>query len=79
MATPEENREEEDQAIDRERAAFERHQKALTAVTRQFYPIGNGVPTRESLDEADAAEEEWEAARAVVERISAEIRSGKRR
>ncbi len=79
MATPEEHRKEEKEAIERERIAFERRQKSLFAVMRQFYPAGNGVPTRESLNEAEGAEREWQDARAVMDRISAEIRSGKRR
>jgi hypothetical protein len=79
MSTPEEQRAEERQAIDRERRAFERRSNALDKVTRQFYPHGNGAPAQVDMDELDAADAEWKAATAEMDRISEEIRTGKRR
>jgi hypothetical protein len=48
-------------------------------VQRQFLPIGNGQPTLESMEELEAAENEWRAAEADMDRITDEIRTGKRR
>ncbi len=70
---------EEDAAIEQERLAFERFQKANNTVTSQFLPFGNGQPSIESMDESEAAEKEWRLAKANVERIASEIRSGQRR
>ncbi|MBX7136328.1 MAG: hypothetical protein K1X67_26970 [Fimbriimonadaceae bacterium] len=67
---------EEDAAIERERIAFERFQKAIGAVNRQFFPYGNGQPRIESLDESEAAEKEWRLAKENVERLVNRIRSG---
>lgn len=79
MATPEEQRKEELESIERERNAFERRQAAWLAVHRQFIPLGSGRPTNSSMEEFEAAEKEWRDACAVMERIAQEIRSGKRR
>jgi hypothetical protein len=79
MATPEEQRREEEEAIEQERTAFHRRQKAFLAVHRQFLPFGNGVPSVDSLNEMDEAEAEWRRAVAVCDRIRDEIRSGRRR
>jgi hypothetical protein len=79
MGTPEEQRAEERAALDRERRAFERRQAAFLAVTKQFYPKGDGLPATHDLDELDAANAEWEAAKAEVDRITDEVRTGKRR
>ena len=79
MPTPEQFRAEEDQSIERERAAFDRRQKAFLAVHRQFAPFGNGVISSGTMDELDAAEKEWREATAAMDRIAAEIRSGTRR
>jgi len=77
--TAEEKRREELEAIEQERRAFERRHKAFIAVHRQFYPLGNGSPTTESLRELDAAEDEWQAAKERIDQIVHEIRSGQRR
>ncbi|CAE6803262.1 hypothetical protein R75461_05291 [Paraburkholderia nemoris] len=79
MSTAEEQRAEEQQAIARERQTFDRRQKAFINVTRQFAPHGNGSPSQDDLDELDAADAEWQAATAEMDRISEEIRTGKRR
>lgn len=79
MTTPEAQREEELAALARERNAFDRRQKACFAVQRQFLPSGNGMPSTDSMDELDAAEQEWRAATAEIDRITQEILSGKRR
>jgi hypothetical protein len=64
MFTLQEQREEERQAIARERRAWERRRRAFSA---------------NDMDELDAAEAEWLAATAELDRISEEIRTGKRR
>ena len=79
MVTPEEQRAEERAALDLERRAFERRQAAFLAVTRQFYPLGNGLPAKGDLYDLDAANAEWETAKAEIDRITDEIRTGKRR
>ncbi|WP_226212105.1 hypothetical protein [Burkholderia vietnamiensis] len=79
MATPEEQRAEEKQAIEDERKAFERRQRAYLTVTVQFTPRGSGVPRDDDLKELAEADADWKAKNAVMERIGAEIRSGKRR
>jgi hypothetical protein len=70
--------EEEDQSIERERAAFERRQEAFFAVNRQFQSIGDGVVSNDSIAEWDAAEKEWWEAVAVMDAIAADIQSGRR-
>ncbi|MDN7494671.1 hypothetical protein QZM89_05705 [Burkholderia gladioli] len=77
--TPEEQRAEEQAALERERRAFERRQKAFISVTRQFLPHGSGNPSADDLNELDAADAEWRAADAEMQRIGEEIRTGKRR
>lgn len=79
MGTPNEQRKEEQVALDNERKAFERRQKAFLAVHRQFYPIGNGSPATGDLNELDAADKSWLDAKAVVEKMVQEIRSGIRK
>ncbi len=79
MATQEEQRKEETEAIENERAAFERRRDAIIKVQRHFYPVGNGMPTTADMDELEAADKDWKSAQAVVERIVDEIRTGKRR
>jgi hypothetical protein len=79
MATIQEQRAEEQQAIERERRTFDRRQEAFIKVTGQFTPHGNGAPAQADMDELEAADAEWRAANAEVERITDEIRTGKRR
>ena len=79
MSTPEEQRREEAASIQRASLGFERFQKAFLNVNHQLLPNGNGQPTQESLDELDEAEAEWRGGKAEMSRITAEIRSGKRR
>ena len=62
----------------RQDEAWERRQKAFIAVHAQFLPHGNGQPTMENLDEFDAADAEWKAAKAEADRIVQEIREGRR-
>lgn len=59
--------------------AVERKQAAFSNLNRQWLPHGNGMPTEESLAEADAAEAEFRSAQVDFDRIAAEIRAGKRR
>ena len=79
MGTPEENRQEENATIERADAAFKRHQHAFLKVHAQLCPIGNGSPTENSMKALDEAEAEWKAAAADMDRITQEIRSGKRK
>jgi len=77
--TAEQGRDEEARAIERMEQAHRRSQSAHVALLKEFIPRGNGVLSEETLDEHDAAEAEVRAARADMDRIAAEIRSGKRR
>ncbi|HEM7873901.1 TPA: hypothetical protein U2L31_000214 [Burkholderia contaminans] len=77
--TPEEQRAEEQAALERERQVFERRQKAFINVTKQFLPHGTGNPSTDDLNELDAADAEWREADAEMRRIGEEIRTGKRR
>ena len=79
MVTPEEQRARERAVLGRERRAFERRQAAFLAVTKQFYPLGNGLPAMGDLDDLDAVNAEWEVAKAEIDRITDEIRTAKRR
>jgi hypothetical protein len=72
-------RDEESRVLERVEQAFRRQQKAIFAISHQMIPFGNGVLTQDSLDELDAAKVEYKAARADMDRIVDEIRSGKRR
>lgn len=77
--TPEEQRAEEQATIDLELAAFERRQQAFIKVVQQFAPRGNGTPAKADMDELDAADANWRAGTTEMDRISDEIRTGKRR
>ncbi|MGF7192425.1 hypothetical protein JOE11_005503 [Robbsia andropogonis] len=79
MTSVEEQRAEERAAIDNERRAFERRQRAFIKVHQQFAPQGNGAPADADLEELDAADADHRAAVAEMDRISEEIRAGKRR
>ena len=59
--------------------AWDRRQEAIFAMSRQFYPHGNGQPTMESISDFDAADAEWQATQREANRIVMEIRSGLRR
>lgn len=69
---------EEHQALVRMEEAFQRQQEAFFGLNRQWLPHGNGLPTEASISEVDAAQAEFRAAQAEVDRITAEIRAGKR-
>ena len=71
-------RNEEHRAMVRWEEAFQRKQDAYFGLNRQWLPHGNGLPTEESISEVDAAEKEFRAAQAEVDRITQEIRTGKR-
>ncbi len=71
-------RNEEHDALLRLNQAFHRRQEAMLGMNEQWLPRGSGVPTQDSLDEFDAAEEEFRAAQAECDRITSEIRAGKR-
>jgi len=71
-------RNEEHDALLRLDQAFHRRQEAMLRMNEQWLPRGSGVPTEDSLDEFDAAEEEFRAAQAECDRIASEIRTGKR-
>jgi transcriptional regulator with XRE-family HTH domain len=71
-------RNEEHRALVRLEEAFHRKQEAYFGLNAQWLPHGNGLPTEESISEVDAAQEEFRAAQAEVDRITQEIRAGKR-
>lgn len=77
--TPEQQRDEEDLVIERVGKAHQREQDAIFAVMHQMIPHGNGVLSQASFDELDAAKAEFKAARADMDRIVEEIRTGTRR
>ncbi len=58
--------------------AFHRQQEAFFKLNGQGLPHGDGVLTEESMSEAEAAEKEFRAAKAEVDRITQEILAGKR-
>ncbi len=72
------NRNEEHEALLRLDQAFHRLQEAMLKMNEQWLPRGSGVPTKDSLDEFDDAEEEFRSAKAESDRIAKEIRAGKR-
>jgi transcriptional regulator with XRE-family HTH domain len=69
---------EQHRAVVRLEEAFQRRQEAYFGLNRQWLPHGNGLPTEASISEADAAQAEFRAAEAEVNRITAEIRASKR-
>ena len=69
---------EEHRALVRLEDAFQRKQEAYFRLNEQWLPHGNGLPADESIAEMDAAEEEFRAAQAEVDRITREIRAGRR-
>jgi len=71
-------RNEEHLALLRLEEAFHRQQEAYFNLNEQLLPIGNGLPKNESTSEMGAAQEEFRAAQAEVDRIAQEIRAGKR-
>ena len=71
-------RNEEHRALVRSEEAFQRKQEAFFRLNEQWLPHGNGLPTADSISEAEAAEEEFRAAQAEVDRITKEIRAGMR-
>jgi len=71
-------RNEELRALVRLEEAFQHKQQAYFRLNGQWLPQGNGLPTDESIAEVDVAEGEFRAAQAEVDRITQEIRAGKR-
>lgn len=71
-------RNEEHDALLRLDQAFHRRQDAMLRMNEQWLPRGSGVPTKDSLDEFDAADEEFRATQAECDRIAKDIRAGKR-
>ncbi len=71
-------RNEEHDAMVRWEEAFQRRQDAHFGLNRQWLPHGSGLPTEQSISEVEAAEEEFRATQAEVDRITREIRAGKR-
>ena len=69
---------EELRALLRVQEAFERKQRALFAMNGDALPYGAGVISDEKIDEVDAAEAEFQAAKREVDRITQEIREGRR-
>jgi len=71
-------RNEEHRALLRLDQAFHRRQEAMLGMNKQWLPRGSGLPTKDSLDEFDAADEEFRAAQAECDRVTKDIRAGKR-
>lgn len=71
-------RNEEHRALLRLDQAFHRRQEAMLGMNEQWLPRGSGLPLEDSLNEFDAAEEEFRAAQAECDRIAKDIRAGKR-
>lgn len=71
-------RNEEHRALLRLDQAFHRRQEAMLGMNAQWLPRSNGAPTDDTLDEFDAAEEEFLAAKVECDRIASEIRTGNR-
>jgi len=69
---------EEHRALVRLDEAFQRLQEAYFELNGQWLPHGNGLPTNESISEEHAANDEFRAAQAELDRITQEIRAGKR-
>jgi DNA-binding transcriptional regulator YiaG len=70
---------EEHRAMLRMDRAFHRRQEVMLGMNEQWLPRGSGLPTDDSLNEFDAADEEFRAAQAECDRIAKDIRAGKRR
>jgi transcriptional regulator with XRE-family HTH domain len=73
-----EKKNEELRALLRVQQAFDRKQRAVFALSREALPHGNGVLTDAAMDEADAAEAAFRAAQIEVDRLTQEIRDGRR-
>jgi len=71
-------RNEEHRALLQMDRAFHRRQEALLGMNQQWLPRGSGSPSEDLLNEFDAADKEFLAAKAECDRISREIRAGKR-
>ena len=73
-------RNEEHRALVRLEEALQRKQEAYFGLNGQWLPRGEGLPGRRwsILQRVDAAEKEFRAAQAEVDRIIQEIRAGKR-
>jgi hypothetical protein len=69
---------EEQAAIDWEREAFERRQRAFFALMDHWHPSGDGIPPSAKLQESEVAEVEWRLACANMDRIAREIQIGRR-
>ena len=69
---------EEHRAMLRMDRAFHHRQEAMLGMNKQWLPRGSGLPTEDALNEFDAADEEFRAAQAELDRIAKDIRAGKR-
>lgn len=68
-------RNEEHRALLRLEEAIDWKREAHAVIFDQWLPRGNGMPTDKSLDDLEAAEREFQAAKADVDRITAKIRN----
>lgn len=78
---PTPNQIEETAVMERWHAAFARHRKSITEFMKHaaIRPGNSNIIPMEVVHEIEAAEEELNKARTAVDRITEEIRSGKRR
>jgi len=60
-------------AIDAERKAFGRRQEAFLGMNRHWKPYGDGLPPQSILNEYDAANAAWIAAKAEIDQLTALI------
>ena len=68
---------EEHRSLLRLEEAIDWKRDAHAAVFEQWLPHGSGVPTDDSLDQLDAAEQEFQSAKTAVDRITERIRTGR--
>ena len=71
-------REQEQQLVERWKAASERYRDAEAALSSQSSASGEGAPNEESVLKVKAARAELEAMRKQVARIKVEFSAGKR-
>jgi hypothetical protein len=69
----------EDEAMARWNLAWDRYQDAMGELNKHWQPRGSGVIPQKALDDLEAAKKEADSAKEQIDRIVAEIRSGKRR
>lgn len=62
-------------SIDRVESAIKVRNQAFIKMRNEFYPAGSGVVSEDTLKAFDAADAEFNAAKAEMDQIAAEIRN----